>query len=443
MQEAPFVVAPGAWGRELHRVSVLSRPGEASRRRAKVRQNPCRTVLAAVAFGGISAALAPSSGADAQELVTNGGFESSFTGWSQTNAFSGGSTGIRSPVHSGSIGASLPNSGTSVASISQNIVLGSSIYTLSFWYRPQVNVTGRNTTFSATLGGQSALSTTIDASSPTTFQQVTKNITIGTAGSTSLLFTTTPTINAGVFVSIDDVSLIVCLTSCTVAPSTLAPSLPSGAPTNVSNVAAAIDANGNGSSTAGFSTLYGLTGAALANAMQQLSGETNAGGGVQGSTQLTNSFLSLLLNGFVGNRATGGGFGPAIGYAQEPRLSAEASNAYAALNRASGAPAQDSFNSRWNAWGSVYGGQANASGNTGTGSNDTRAQAFGFAVGMDRRLQPDLTVGFALAGGGTRWSVSNGFGGGSSEVLQVGAYGTKQFGASYVSAAAAYSANWM
>ncbi len=221
----------------------------------------------------------------------------------------------------------------------------------------------------------------------------------------------------------------------------ISPSLPSGSPTNASNVARAIDANGNGSSTTGFSSLYGMSGSQLTNALQQLSGEAGASGGVQGGTQLTNSFLSLMLNGFTGDRNGDGGFGPANGYAAEAQMKPEAADAYAAINKA--APRQVAFNDRWNVWGSAYGGQANARGDVNVGSNDTRTTAFGFAAGADKKLSPDLTVGFALAGGNTRWSVANGFGGGNSDVFQAGAYMSKRFGASYVSGAVAYAHHWM
>ena len=101
--------------------------------------------------------------------------------------------------------------------------------------------------------------------------------------------------------------------------------------------------------------------------------------------------------------------------------------------------AASSFDSRWNVWGSAYGGQSNAGGDTATGSNSTRANVYGFAAGADHRVSADTLVGFALAGGGTSWNVANGLGGGKSDAIQLGVYGTRQFGASYVSAAAAYA----
>jgi uncharacterized protein with beta-barrel porin domain len=148
--------------------------------------------------------------------------------------------------------------------------------------------------------------------------------------------------------------------------------------------------------------------------------------------------MSLLLNGFIGGRSEGG-FGPAMGYAPEPSLPPGAADAFASFDRR---PQADLWG-RWNAWSSAYGGVANARGDATTGSNDTRSTAFGFAAGIDRRISPDLVAGFALAGGSTRWSVANGFGSGRGEAFQVGGYASRQFGAAYLSAAAAYSAHWM
>ncbi|HWZ40970.1 MAG TPA: autotransporter outer membrane beta-barrel domain-containing protein, partial [Bradyrhizobium sp.] len=54
----------------------------------------------------------------------------------------------------------------------------------------------------------------------------------------------------------------------------------------------------------------------------------------------------------------------------------------------------------------------------------------------------DTIVGFALAGGGTSWSLGGGLGGGRSDVFQAGLYGLHQFGAAYVSGALAYASYW-
>src|SRR5262249_33466388 len=63
--------------------------------------------------------------------------------------------------------------------------------------------------------------------------------------------------------------------------------------------------------------------------------------------------------------------------------------------------------------------------------------------GFDRRINPNLVVGFALGGGSTGWSVDNGMGSGRGDVFQTGAYASQQIGAAYVSAAATYALHRM
>jgi outer membrane autotransporter protein len=51
-------------------------------------------------------------------------------------------------------------------------------------------------------------------------------------------------------------------------------------------------------------------------------------------------------------------------------------------------------------------------------------------------------VGFALAGGGTAWSLAAGLGGGRADVFQAGLYGVQRNGAAYLSGALAFAAYW-
>ena len=62
------------------------------------------------------------------------------------------------------------------------------------------------------------------------------------------------------------------------------------------------------------------------------------------------------------------------------------------------------------------------------------ARAFGFVAGADYRISPTMLAGFALAGGGTNFSV-NSFGTGRSDLFQAGAFVRHTFGAAYVSGA--------
>ena len=77
------------------------------------------------------------------------------------------------------------------------------------------------------------------------------------------------------------------------------------------------------------------------------------------------------------------------------------------------------------------------------GSHDLSARTAGFAGGLDYHLTRDSVVGFALAGGGTNWSLAQGIGGGKSDAFQAGVYGATRSGPAYLAAAFAYTNHWM
>ena len=97
----------------------------------------------------------------------------------------------------------------------------------------------------------------------------------------------------------------------------------------------------------------------------------------------------------------------------------------------------DPFENRWSVWGSAFGGGADISGNATLGSNEAEARAFGFAAGADYRISPATMAGFALAGGGTNFSV-NSSGSGRSDMFQAGAFVRHTVGEAYVTGALAY-----
>ena len=102
------------------------------------------------------------------------------------------------------------------------------------------------------------------------------------------------------------------------------------------------------------------------------------------------------------------------------------------------------YGSRWTAWGSAYGGSTHAAGDPAViGSHDLSGRTFGFASGLDYHLTPDTVVGFALAGAGTDWSLSQGLGGGKSDAFQAGIYGATRSGPAYLAAAFAFANHWM
>lgn len=213
---------------------------------------------------------------------------------------------------------------------------------------------------------------------------------------------------------------------------------------NQRNVASGIDAALNkGVPSGGFAPIFGLTGSALAGALDSLSGEV-ATGAATSAFQSMNGFVSLLTN--TGHAAFGGqaaNGSSAIGYAEEPRLPPAFASAYAATSPtgASRDPAS-ALDRRWGVWGASYGstGKLNGEGVV-LGSHDITPRTYGIVAGADYRVSADTVLGFALAGGGTSWGLSNGLGSGRSDVFQIGAYGTHKAGAAYVSGALAYAWN--
>ena len=215
---------------------------------------------------------------------------------------------------------------------------------------------------------------------------------------------------------------------------------------NQFNVATALDTffNNGGTLPANFVNMFGLTGSNLGNALSQLSGEP-ATGAQQGAFQMGNQFLGLMLDPFVdGRNGAAGGGGPAIAFAPEREpVPDEIALAYAAVLKAPAVPAP-TFEQRWSAWGSAYGGSNRTSGDPAViGSHDLSARTAGFAGGLDYRLTPNTVVGVALAGGGTNWSLAQGLGGGKSDAFQAGVYGVTRSGPAYLAAAFAFTNHWM
>jgi autotransporter-associated beta strand protein len=190
-----------------------------------------------------------------------------------------------------------------------------------------------------------------------------------------------------------------------------------------------------------FLPLFSLTDANLTNALALLSGEA-ATGAQQVAFQLTNQFLNIMLDPFVDGRSNplGGG---AIGFAPErAELPDDIALAYAKILKEPPKPV--AFEQPWSVWGAGYGGSNRTSGDPAVvGSHDLSAATAGGAAGLDYRLAPGTVVGFALAGGGTNWSLAQGIGGGKSDAFQAGVYGTARSGPAYLAAALAFTNHWM
>ena len=192
--------------------------------------------------------------------------------------------------------------------------------------------------------------------------------------------------------------------------------------------------NNGGTLPPAFVTLFGLTGPGLANALTQISGET-ATGAQQTTFDAMNLFMGLMTDPFIagrGNDATPGASAP-TGYASTQNAGA-ARDAYAMFTKT---PLAKSWDPRWSVWAAGFGGSQSTDGNAALGSNSTTSRIAGTAVGADYHFSPFTTAGFALAGGGTSFSVANG-GSGHSDLFQAGAFVRHTVGAAYISGALAY-----
>jgi hypothetical protein len=126
-----------------------------------------------------------------------------------------------------------------------------------------------------------------------------------------------------------------------------------------------------------------------------------------------------------------------------------AMNAYAAVRNPGGserdafgmitkaAPHAPTFEALWRVWASAFGGGQTTDGNAATGSSTSTSRIYGVAAGADYWLSRATVVGFALAGGGTNFSVAAG-GSGRSDVFEAGSFMKHTAGSAYVSVAAAY-----
>jgi uncharacterized protein with beta-barrel porin domain len=188
----------------------------------------------------------------------------------------------------------------------------------------------------------------------------------------------------------------------------------------------------------------GLTPAGLS----QLSGEV-ATGSQQTTFNAMGLFMGLLTDPFVAGRGdpvSAGSAAPqfaeendgASAYAANGKARSKSErDAYAAIYRK--APViVDPFVQRWSVWAAGYGGSQTTDGNAALGSSSTTSRIAGGVVGADYRFSPFTLAGFALAGGGTNFSIANGLGSGRSDLFQAGAFVRHTVGPAYLSAALAY-----
>ena len=204
---------------------------------------------------------------------------------------------------------------------------------------------------------------------------------------------------------------------------------PGGLNGNQNNVANALINffNSTGGIPASFSSLN-------ANGLSQASGESATGS--QATTfNAMNQFMGVMTDPFIDGRGDGPGAGgtTASGYASTQKPAA-IRDAYAMFTKA---PPVTPFEQRWSVWGAGFGGSQTTDGNAAMGSSNTTSSIAGTAVGADYRFSPFTIAGFALAGGGTSFSVANA-GSGRSDLFQAGAFIRHTVGPAYLSAALAY-----
>jgi uncharacterized protein with beta-barrel porin domain len=341
----------------------------------------------------------------------------------------------------GTVGTTQINGGTLAPgnSIGTLTVSGSLTMTAASTYLVQVSGASSDktvVTVAANIAGKVVVDALARIAATTTY-------TIMSAGTVTGTFSTVDFLAANSFARNARLSYVGNSVLLTLDPGLLSPNLPGSGNVNQKNVAAGIDnALANGATLpAAFNALFALSpGAPLLNALTQVSGET-ATGSQQTTFDAMNQFMGVMIDPFVAGRGDGpsAGGGSTTGYAEE-------ANAYAAKRNPNDAlaaiytkapPLVIPFERRWSTWVAGYGGSQNTEGNAALGSNNTTSSVYGTAVGADYRFSPFTIAGFALAGGGTSFSV-NGSGSGHSDLFQVGGFVRHDVGPAYISAALAY-----
>ncbi|WP_407150442.1 autotransporter domain-containing protein [Bradyrhizobium sp. ORS 86] len=336
----------------------------------------------------------------------------------------------------GIVGAALINGGTLAPGNSiGTLTMASLTLTAASTYLVQVSGASADKTIVtgiASLGGKVAVDPLSRVAATTTYTIMTAGTASGTFSGVDVL-TASFARNARLTYAGNDVLL-------TLDPGLLSPALLGNTSLNQRNVAAGIDNAliGGAAMPAGFNALFALSGNPLRNALTQVSGET-ATGSQQTTFQAMDLFMGVLTDPFSAGRGVVNN-GPtafadeseSMAYAGRAR-SKSPRDAFASFTKAPRA----AFDQRWNVWAAGYGGSQTTDGNAVAGSNDTRSSIFGTAVGADYLFSPNTLAGFALAGGGTNFSVNN-LGGGRSDLFQAGAYLRHTNGAAYVTGALAY-----
>jgi uncharacterized protein with beta-barrel porin domain len=331
-----------------------------------------------------------------------------------------GGSGIVGKTQIGAGGTFAPGNGTPGSSMT---VAGNLAFQSGAIYLVQLNPV---TSSLANVTGTAALAGTVAVSSPTTSFRFNSDYTILTStglNGTRFEDLVTPVGIAGSLAYTADTVLL----NLTSALGHIA-----GLNTNQRAVGTALDTafNAQGSNAGGLGAIFAGN---VPQNLTQASGEL-ATGSQQTTFDAMNLFMGLMTDPFVAGRGDGAasGAGAPTGYASTQTTGATR-NAYAMFTKAPPA----AFEQRWSVWAAGYGGSQTTDGNVSLGSNSTTSSIAGTVVGADYRISPYTLAGFALAGGGTSFSVV-GSGSGHSDLFQAGAFIRHTVGPAYISAALAY-----
>jgi autotransporter-associated beta strand protein len=180
--------------------------------------------------------------------------------------------------------------------------------------------------------------------------------------------------------------------------------------------------------------------------LTQVSGETGTAS-QQTTFQAMSQFMGVITDPFVAGRGapiSAGDSAPAfadegLAYAESGKARSNSErDAYAAVYRKAPATTTDTLEQRWSVWATGFGGSQTTDGNAIVGSNNAVSSVYGTAIGADYRFSPDTLAGFAMAGGGTNFSIGNGLGSGRSDLFQAGAFARHNIGPAYLTGALAY-----
>lgn len=242
------------------------------------------------------------------------------------------------------------------------------------------------------------------------------------------------------------------ITVCPLIPATVGEVLGPDVPDNTEAVADAIDAllDADALPEDIAVLLAFLSEEELELVIAQLGGETATGVAPTGTTAMSSFFSTVLNNtgasrGVIVSRTPSGAIDTVtpvndlppntvmtMGYA-----AVEATPlAYAAFDEVGLVAVPEPTS--WTIWGTGFGGLDTVEGNDDAGTHDRWSRNVGFAIGVERNLGTAATLGAAVGITGTQFVLADGFGGGSSRIVQAAVNARIDTGAFYIAAVAGY-----